>query len=387
MRIRKILHRPVPISRYAPEISAPPGLDTSIVAVVTDHRLDGSPIIGYGFASIGRYAQDGLIEARFAPRLLRAKPADLLDRNGHAIDPLCAWHVMMAGEKPGGHGERSVAVGALDMALWDAAAKAKGLPLYRLLAERFLDRAPSLPVPVYASGGYLYPDNDLGRLRSELERFRDLGFAAAKIKVGALDRGQDARRIETALDVMGGGESLAIDAMNAYAPDEAHAAARRFEPYALRWFEDICDPLDYRTHQEIAQSYRPPISAGEALFSFADARNLLRYAGLRPGHDVLTFDPAHGYGIGEFSRILALLRRHGWSSEDVQPHGGHLYGLHLAAGLRLGGCECNPHSFQPFGGFGDDTVVRHGRVLPPNYPGIGFESRGALMDLFRSLAA
>ena len=57
--------------------------------------------------------------------------------DGRNIDPLRAWTVMMAGEKRGGHGERCVAVGTLDMALWDAAAKIAGLPLHRFLAGRF----------------------------------------------------------------------------------------------------------------------------------------------------------------------------------------------------------------------------------------------------------
>lgn len=84
-------------------------------------------------------------------------------------------------------------------------------------------------------------------------------------------------------------------------------------------------------------------------------------------------------------RIIELFKAHGWTGHDFFPHGGHLYGLHLAAGLGLGGCECNPHNFQPFGGFSDDTVIREGTATPPEWPGIGFESRSALMDLFRTL--
>jgi hypothetical protein len=80
-----------------------------------------------------------------------------------------------------------------------------------------------------------------------------------------------------------------------------------------------------------------------------------------------------------------LFKAHGWAARDFFPHGGHLYGLHVAAGLGLGGCECNPHNFQPFGGFSDDTCVEEGVAAPPEWPGIGFESRSALMDLLRTL--
>ena len=289
--------------------------------------------------------------------------------DGVAIDPSRALQAMMAGEKPGGHGERCVAVGALDMAIWDAVAKARGLPLYRLLARDFGNLDALSSIPVYAGGGYYFPDNDLGQLRAEAQYFRDLGFLSAKIKIGALDIAIDCTRIETALDVLGSGSNLAVDAVYSYAPQQALDIARAIEPYGLRWFEDICDPLDYETLANVVRAYQPAISAGEATFSLSDARNLLRYAGLRSGRDVLTFDPAHCYGISEFVRIIRRFEENGWAANSFLPHSGHIYGLHLAAGLRLGGCECNPHNFQPFGGFADDTVIRGSLVSPQAAPG------------------
>lgn len=384
MRILDIRHRPVAISRYSSSIAVPPAFDTTIVAVITDQLMHAKPLIGYGFASIGRFAQDGLIRERFAPRLRNADPRSLLHPESEVIDPMRCWSAMMAGEKPGGHGERCVAVGALDMAIWDAVAKARDLPLYQLLSLAFGSDV-TRSVPVYAGGGYYFPDNDIAQLRAEAEGFRAMGFRSAKIKIGALDIALDLNRVETVLDVFGGGESLAVDAMNSYTAEQAMQAAEALQRYKLRWLEDICDPLDFETHREVVRVYRPPISAGEAVFSLSDARNLLRYAGLRPKHDVLTFDPAHCYGIPGFVQILELFKAEGWSARDFLPHGGHLYGLHLAAGLGLGGCECNPHNFQPFGGFSDDAVIRDGFVTPPDWPGIGFESRSALMDLFRTL--
>lgn len=82
---------------------------------------------------------------------------------------------MMRGEKLGGHGERCVAVGALDMAIWDTAAKIADLPLCHYLA-RYLDLElrDSPRVPVYASGGYLYPTRDLFRLSEEILQLTDL---------------------------------------------------------------------------------------------------------------------------------------------------------------------------------------------------------------------
>ncbi len=385
LRIVEILHRSIPISRYANDAVQQSGLTTSIVAIVTDAFVDGKRLIGYGFTSIGRYAQDGLIRERFAPRLIAASRAELLRHDGAFIDPHKALRVMMKGEKAGGHGERCVAVGALDMAIWDIAGKASGQPLYRLLASEFGDLAHRTLVPVYAAGGYQFPQNDIGRLRDEMHYFDELGFTLAKIKIGADTLANDVRRIETALSVLGDGNRLAVDAMNAYTPTAALETSKALEPFALRWFEDICDPLDYDTHRIISEIYAPPISVGEAIFSLSDVRNLIRYSGLRPGYDVLTFDPAHCYGIAEYTRIITLFEAAGWSRRDFQAHGGHLFSLHVAAGLGLGGCECSPHNFQPFGGFSNNSIISFGMVAPPENPGIGFETRSSLIDLFQTL--
>src|SRR3954463_4915977 len=111
-------------------------MTTSLVAVVTDVVRDGRRVVGYGFNSNGRYGQGGLIRERLAPRLLEADPKSLLDASGDNLDPDKVWAAMMSNEKPGGHGERSVAVGTIDMAGGDGVAKIAGKPLFRLLAER-----------------------------------------------------------------------------------------------------------------------------------------------------------------------------------------------------------------------------------------------------------
>src|SRR3984957_7048911 len=108
-------------------------MTTSLVAVVTDARRDGKRVVGYGFNSNGRYGQGGLIRERFAPRLTEADPKTLLNSAGDNLDPDKVWATLMSNEKPGGHGERSVAVGTLDMAVWDAVAKIAGKPLFRML--------------------------------------------------------------------------------------------------------------------------------------------------------------------------------------------------------------------------------------------------------------
>jgi L-alanine-DL-glutamate epimerase-like enolase superfamily enzyme len=371
MEVVSINCRTVDISRYADPAIPSGNLTTTAVAIKTDVIRNGRPVVGYGFSSIGRFGQTGLIEDRFAPRLLKFR----------TLDPIAAWNSLMADEKPGGHGERCIAVGTLDMALWDAAAKIEDLPLYELLRRQYNTSptpAATGPVKVYAGGGYYYPANDLQSLRDEIQGFLDSGYKHVKIKIAGRTLSEDLRRIETALSLLGSGNSLAVDAMNRYTLPQALEAARALEPYNLRWFEDPMDPLDFEAHKELGESYAPPLAIGEATFSVPDARNLLRYAGLRSDRDRLIFDPVHCYGLPEFVRIVKLFEAAGWSRKAFYPHGGHLFSLHVAAGLGLGGSEANPNIFQPFGGFSDQSQVINGEIHPPQAPGIGFETKASL---------
>lgn len=386
MRIVDIHERSIAISRYGDPAIPSGGLTTSMVAIVTDVVREGRPVTGYGFGSIGRFAQGGLIRERFAPRLLAAADGALADADGANLDPFRAWAVMMAGEKPGGHGERCVAVGALDMAIWDAAAKIAGLPLYRFLARR-LGRGEALPdrVPVYAGGGYAYPRDDLACLADEMRRLVDLGYTRAKIKIGGAALTQDLKRVEAAAAVLGGGATLAVDAMNSHSPEAGLAAAAALAPFDLWWFEDICDPLDFPAQAAIAAAYPGPIAAGEALFSAAEARLLALYGGLRPQRDVLLFDPAHCYGLPGYLKVIDQMLAAGWPRQAFWPHGGHLFTQHVVAALGLGGAEVNPLCFQPFGGLADDAPVADGLAPLPQRPGIGFEGRETLYRMVRSL--
>jgi L-alanine-DL-glutamate epimerase-like enolase superfamily enzyme len=386
MRIIDIRERPIRISRYRDPGIPSGGLTTSLVAVVTDVIRGGRPVVGYGFASIGRYAQSGLIRDRFAPRLLRAPAQDITTDDGANLDPFRAWTVMMTGEKPGGHGERCVAVGTLDMALWDAAAKIADMPLHQFLADRLGRNVAAADVPVYASGGYPYPDNDIAALTEEVRRFTDLGFTRVKIKIGATSLDQDLRRIEAAAARLADSQHLAVDAMNRYAPAMSLTAATALARFGLWWFEDICDPLDFATHARVAAHYDPPIAAGEALFSAAEAALLDQYGGLRRARDVLLFDPVHCYGLPGYLQIIDTLTAAGWPRSAFQPHGGHLFSFHLVAALGLGGAESNPLAFHPFHGPPAALPVSAGRVRLPDVPGIGFELHEDAWQAFRSLA-
>ncbi|MGH7056341.1 MAG: mandelate racemase/muconate lactonizing enzyme family protein [Acetobacteraceae bacterium] len=361
-------------------------MTTSLVAIETDVVRDGRRVIGYGFNSNGRYGQGGLIRGRFAPRLLEAAPRDLLDDTGGNFDPDRIWAVMMANEKPGGHGERSVAVGTLDMAVWDAVAKIANEPLFRLLAER-AGRAPDARVFVYAAGGYYAPGKDLAALRSEMRSYLDRGYTVVKMKIGGATLAEDCRRIEAVLAEVGTDAKLAVDANGRFTLETAISYAKELRNLPLFWFEEAGDPLDFRLQAALAEFYPGPMASGENLFSHQDARNLIRYGGMRPDRDWLQFDCALSYGLCEYLRTLAMLAAHGWSARRCIPHGGHQMSLAIAAGLGLGGNENYPDLFQPYGGFPDGVRVENGTVTLPDLPGIGFEGKATLYREMQALAA
>jgi L-alanine-DL-glutamate epimerase-like enolase superfamily enzyme len=361
-------------------------MTTSLVAVVTDVVRDGKAVVGYGFNSNGRYGQGGLIRECFAPRLKEADPRSLLDSTGDNFDPDQIWASLLSNEKPGGHGERSVAVGTIDMAVWDAVAKIARKPLFRLLAERH-GRAADPRVFVYAAGGYYYPGKDLSALCAEMRGYLDRGYNVVKMKIGGAAISEDCQRIEAVLKEIGSTAQLAVDANGRFDLETAIAYARMLRDYPLFWYEEAGDPLDFQLQAALAEFYPASMATGENLFSHQDARNLIRYGGMRPDRDWLQFDCALSYGLCEYQRTLGVLQAHGWPASRCIPHGGHQMSLNIAAGLGLGGNESYPDLFQPYGGFPDGVGVENGHITMPDLPGIGFEGKSDLYAEMKALAA
>ena len=285
----------------------------------------------------------------------------------------------MRNEKPGGHGERSVAVGVIDMALFDLAAKVAGQPLYRFLSDSYGDGQPDDSVFVYAAGGYYAPDKGLPRAAG-----RD-----AQVPRPGLPRGQDEDRRRTA------GRGPQAHRVRARRRRRRRAAprrrrqrpvrpvrgagvrARRSSPTTCSGTRRSATRWTTPSTRRVSEHYKGRIATGENLFSLQDARNLIRYGGMRPDRDIIQVDPALSYGLTEYLRIQDMLRQHGWSSRRCIPHGGHQFSLHIAAALKLGGNESYPGEFQPTGGFADDAVVLDSQVGLTEIPGIGFEGKAA----------
>ena len=355
--------------------------EMTISVVAVDAEYQGNLIRGYGFCSNGRYAQCQIITDRFLPRISKASISEISDENG-VLDPRKIWHVFMQNEKPGGHGDRAVAAGALDMALWDVYAKAYQQPLWKLLSEQCNDNQFDEQIFVYPGGGYYYPGKGYEGLKDEFKKYQDQGYKVLKMKVGGDSIDEDLRRIDAALSVVGNGRNLCVDANARFDLKEALAFAEAIQPYDLMWYEEPLDPDDFLSHAILAESYVPSLATGENLFSKHGLQNLLRHGGLRPDRDWIQLDPALSYGLTHYLQIIEMIESFGWSRRRLIPHGGHQLALNIAAGLQTGGSESYPGVFRPFGGFADSYEIVEGFIKPQQEPGLGIEQKG---DLYRRL--
>ena len=386
MKIIEIQEKTVPISSDIKNAYISfKRMDCSVIAIKTDVKKDGKFITGYGFHSNGRYAVSELLTKRFLPRLRESSPNDILNDEGNNFSPEKIWQILMQNEKPGGHGERSTAVGAIDMAIWDIVSKIENVPLYEYLAKKYGDGSFTNKIFVYAAGGYYYPGKDIQMLQDEMKSYLDLGFTTVKMKIGGASLKDDLKRIESVLKLVGDGKNLCVDANGRFNLKTAVEYGKALEPLNLKWYEEAGDPLDFELNSKLSENYKKSLATGENLFSMQDSRNLIRYGGMRKDIDWLQFDCSLSYGLVEYLRTLDMLKENNWSSTRVIPHGGHQISCNIAAGLNLGGNEIYPSLFQPFGGFPDSSVVEDSFVKFPKFIGMGYENKKKLIGLFSKL--
>ena len=360
-------------------------MDCSVVAIKTDVKIDGKNVVGYGFHSNGRYSVSELLKKRFLPRIKEAEEKELLNEEGNNFSPEKIWKVLMRNEKPGGHGERSTAVGTIDMAVWDIVSKIEKVPLYEHLAKKYGDGKFTNKIFIYAAGGYYYPGKDIQMLQDEMKSYLDLGISTVKMKIGGAPLKDDLKRIESVLKLVGDGKNLCVDANGRFDLETAIEYGRAIEAYNLKWYEEPGDPLDFKLNSELSNNYKNGLATGENLFSMQDSRNLIRYGGMRNEIDWLQFDCSLSYGLVEYLKTLNMMKEYNWSSTRVIPHGGHQISCNIAAGLNLGGNEIYPSLFQPFGGFPDSSQIENSYVTFPKFIGMGYEKKKKLYNLFLKL--
>lgn len=385
MRIVEIREKAVPLnSRLRNAVFSFEDMTTSIVALITDVVRNGRPIVGYAFNSTGRYACGAQMRERFVPRLRRA-PAEDTTLDPKAFDPDRVLKAMMFGEKPGGDMERSVGIGTIENALWDAVGKIADVPVYQLIADRYRGGKSEPRVFCYVGGGWYAPGKGIPDLLEEMRAHLGRGYTLLKVKVGGAPLDEDVRRLAAVIELLGDPSRLAVDANSGIGPDRRMAYAKALGPMQLRWFEEPAHPVDYAGNAEFIAAYGSPVATGENLFSVEDFRNLARHGGMRPDRDIIQIDVPQCYGIGTAARVLAMLGEHGWNPGSVLPHGGNIMSLNHAAGFGLGMCEAYPDAFGVFSGYADDLKVENGFITMGDWPGMGFERQTDLYALMRGL--
>ena len=362
-------------------------MTTSVVAVTTDVMRGGKPVTGFAFNSTGRYACGAQMRDRLIPRIMKAPPDSLLNAAGDNFDCEKILACMMQREKPGGHTERSVAIGTLEVACWDAVAKLADQPLHAVLAQKYNNGKVQNKVPCYVGGGWYAPGKGIPELQDEIRRRLDEGYTTMKIKVGGMTVPEDVKRVEAGIAIVGASDRLAVDANAGFNRARALQYAQALKPFKLRWFEEPTDPLDYALLADVASIYDSPIGTGENLFSTQDIENLVRFGGMRPDRDIIQIDVPQSYGIVQFSRTLDMLKRHKWQRHSIFPHGGNQMTLAIVGGFGLGGCEAYPDVFGVFAGFADDAKVENGYLKLADRPGIGFEAQNQLYAVMKPLTA
>ncbi len=361
-------------------------MTTSVVAVVTDVVRDGKPVCGFAFNSTGRYACGAAMRARFIPRILAAKPDMLLDEAG-LLDPAKILACMMQREKAGGHSERSIAIGTIEVAVWDALAKIADQPLYRLLAERF-------------NGGKV-PDKRvlLRRRRLVLAGPDHPGFARrdAPPSRRRLHHGQDESRRPAA-------RRRPAAAGSGAASGGLRRASRRRRQLQIRPRRGarLCQgarALQAALVRGAVRSARLRADGGARRRLCAAARDRRKPVlhGRRREPGALRRAGAPGTTSSRSTRRRPTAsrntrarspcwKRRGWPRASLFPHGGNQMSLAIAAGFGLGGAESYPGVFGDFGGFADDARIENGAITLSERPGIGFEGQGRLYRIMRELA-
>ena len=268
-------------------------------------RADGKEGFGLTY-TIGRGGQavKNLLDSEFVPRLLGEDALDT-ERIWEKF-----WHEL---HWIGRQGIFSLALSAVDIALWDLKAVALNQPLYELLG------AGRKAMPTYNTDvGWLNHSKD--QLVQEVQRAVEQGFQAVKVKVGKAERWEDIERLEAVRQVLGSRRRLMVDANMRWTAAEAIARADAFEEFDIYWLEEPIEADDVYGHEQLARHTTIPVAIGESLYN----RYAFKEYALRGAAAILQPDVARVGGITEWLRIARMAHSLGLS---IAPH--FLMELHI----------------------------------------------------------
>src|SRR5579871_878651 len=320
--------------------------ETPIVTVTDSDGAVGtgySYTIGTGGSSVMRLLSDHL-----APRLL-GKDAERVEAIWHELE--FATHATTIGAIS------SLALAAIDTALWDLRAKRQRLPLW-IVAGGASDRRP-----LYTTeGGWLHIDESA--LVEDALAARERGFRGSKVKIGRPHVAEDCRRLAAVRNALGPDYEIMTDANQGFALDEAIRRAGRFADFDLAWIEEPLPADDIDGHVRLNAATTTPIAIGESLYSIRHFREYMA----RGAASIVQVDVARIGGITPWLKVA-----HAAEAFDmpVCPH--FLMELHVSLACAVPNGKYVEYIPQLDDLTTSRMAIENGMALAPTAPGIGVE--------------
>lgn len=275
-----------------------------VIVEIKSHDIIG---IGYTYADLST--------ATLIHTLLRG-----IVEGRNAMDIPGSWVAMTRAIRNLGHpGIASMAISAVDIALWDLKAKLLRLPLVKLLG------AVRNGIPVYGSGGFTSYSRD--ELQQQLSGWVEAGVRMVKMKIGTHPE-HDIQRVHDAREAIGGQTRLFVDANGAYSRKQALLFAQRFQEFDVTWFEEPVSSEDLDGLRLIRD--RAPegmeITAGEYGYDANYFRSMLNAGAV----DVLQADATRCGGVTGFLQVGALC---GAQSMPLSAHTAPAVHMHICCAV------------------------------------------------------
>ena len=264
--------------------------------------------------------------------------------------------LLWAGASVGRSGVATQAIAAIDIALWDLKARRANLPLAKLLGS-YRDSVQTYNT----SGGFLH--TPLEKVKENATASLARGIGGIKIKVGHPDERVDLARVAAMREHLGSAVPLMVDANQQWDRPTAMRLGRRLEEFNLTWIEEPLDAYDAEGHADLARVLDTPIATGEMLSSVAEHCQLIEARSV----DIIQPDAPRIGGITPFLRLSALADHRGLA---LAPHFAMEIHVHLAAAYPREPWVEHFEWLDPL--FNERLETRHGRMLVPNRPGLGF---------------
>jgi L-alanine-DL-glutamate epimerase-like enolase superfamily enzyme len=251
----------------------------------------------------------------------------------------------------------SIALAAIDTALWDLRAQKAGLPLHRL-AGGAKDRIDLY----YTEGGWLHME--ASELVDEAVKAKERGFGGTKVKVGRPHVAEDVKRLTAVRDKVGYDWEIMTDANQGFSLDEAIRRARHYEMLDVAWFEEPMHADDVGAHRRLSQSTTVPIAVGESMYSLSQFKDYLE----KGACSIVQVDVGRIGGITPWLKVAHMAEAF---NAPVCPH--------FLMEIHLGLCCAVPNSrwleYIPQLDLVTSSPIRieNGKAIPSGKPGLGID--------------